>query len=108
MQSETEFQFEYIRADGGVARNDFVLQTIANLTGKRVERPTTTEATALGCALMAGLHAGIWSSREKVQSFYRVEKIFLPRTEQEELAQNSFQEWERAMERFLKWSKDSE
>ncbi|CAG7831140.1 unnamed protein product [Allacma fusca] len=72
MHSEADFNFEYIRADGGVARNDFILQTIANLTGKRVERPTSTEATALGCALMAGIHAGIWSSREEVQSFYKI------------------------------------
>jgi glycerol kinase len=44
--------------DGGVAKNDFILQTIANLTGKRVERPVFTEMTALGSALMAGIQAG--------------------------------------------------
>ena len=44
--------------DGGVAKNDFILQTIAKLTGKRVERPVFTEMTALGSALMAGIQAG--------------------------------------------------
>ena len=33
--SETDYKFEKLIVDGGVARNDFVLQMIANLTGRR-------------------------------------------------------------------------
>lgn len=44
--------------DGGVSKNDFILQTIANLTGKRVERPAHVEMTAQGSAFLAGLQAG--------------------------------------------------
>ena len=31
--SETDYKFEKLIVDGGVARNDFILQMIANLTG---------------------------------------------------------------------------
>ena len=33
--SETDYKFEKLIVDGGVARNDFILQMIANLTGRR-------------------------------------------------------------------------
>lgn len=58
MQTEADIAFEWIRVDGGVSKNDFILQTIANLTGKRVERPAFTEVSSLGCAFLAGIRAG--------------------------------------------------
>ena len=47
-----------LRVDGGVARNDFLVQMIATLTGKSVERPKSTDISALGAAFMAGIGAG--------------------------------------------------
>jgi glycerol kinase len=44
--------------DGGVSRNDFVDQLLADLTGLTVERPKSSEMTALGAAFLAGLHEG--------------------------------------------------
>ena len=32
--SETDYKFEKLVVDGGVARNDFILQMISNLTGE--------------------------------------------------------------------------
>jgi glycerol kinase len=44
--------------DGGVSRNDFVDQLLADLTGLKVERPKSSEMTMLGAAFLAGLHEG--------------------------------------------------
>ena len=33
--SETDYKFEKLIVDGGVARNDFILQMISNLTGRK-------------------------------------------------------------------------
>ncbi len=49
-----------IRVDGGLGRNDSVLQAIADLSGLRLDRPAGTEATALGAGALAGLGAGQW------------------------------------------------
>lgn len=49
-----------LRVDGGVAQNDFLLQTIANLLGRPVERPKSTDVSALGTAFLAGMGAGKW------------------------------------------------
>ena len=49
-----------LRVDGGLGRNDSVLQAIADLSGLQLDRPPTAEATALGAAALAGLGAGQW------------------------------------------------
>jgi len=41
-----------------VSQNDFVDQLLADLTGLKVERPTSSEMTVLGAAFLAGLHEG--------------------------------------------------
>lgn len=48
-----------IRVDGGVSRNDFIMQLLADLTGLEVERSTSSEMSILGVAFLAGLQHGI-------------------------------------------------
>ena len=48
----------FFRIDGGVSRNDFIVQLISNLTGKMIERRTSSEMSAFGIAFLAGLHSG--------------------------------------------------
>lgn len=49
----------YIRVDGGVASNDFVMQMTADLFGRKVARPQHHEMSCLGAACVAGLGAGM-------------------------------------------------
>jgi glycerol kinase len=49
-----------IRVDGGMSSNDSLLQALADLSGARLERARTAEATALGAGALAGAGAGIW------------------------------------------------
>lgn len=51
-----------IRVDGGMARNDSMLQSIADLCGATLERPSFAEATALGVGALAGLGVGAWDA----------------------------------------------
>ncbi|ODN03587.1 putative glycerol kinase 5 [Orchesella cincta] len=107
LQSETDFEFDHIKIDGGVSNNDFICQTIANLTGKRVVRPVCKEMTALGSAFMAGVNIGFWDNKECLENLYKVDKVFFPKAELEHPMLKTFAEWERALERFLKWNTDS-
>jgi glycerol kinase len=67
-----------LRADGGAAANDALMQIQADVLGVPVERMDPVEATAYGAALLAGLGSGVWSDSD-VQAFRRVERIFEPR-----------------------------
>ncbi len=51
---------DVVRVDGGLARNDSVLQAIADLSGVCLERTARAEVTALGAGSLAGLGIGQW------------------------------------------------
>jgi glycerol kinase len=53
-----------VRVDGGMSRNDSLLQAIADLTGTTLERPVADEVTALGAGALAGLGTGLWDLGE--------------------------------------------
>jgi glycerol kinase len=68
-----------LRADGGAARNDVLLQLQADALGLPVERPTVVQAGALGAAYLAGLATGVWSSTDELATSWRRDRIFEPR-----------------------------
>jgi len=51
-----------LRCDGGLAQSNFLVQRIADLTGRSVHRAAETEATALGAAWLAGLAIDVFES----------------------------------------------
>ena len=68
-----------LRADGGAATNDLLLQIQADLLGRPVERAAILETTALGAALLAGRAAGVWTSDEELAQLIGVGARFEPR-----------------------------
>uniref|UniRef100_A0A240PPN5 Glycerol kinase 5 n=1 Tax=Anopheles epiroticus TaxID=199890 RepID=A0A240PPN5_9DIPT len=100
---ETGFTFTSIRVDGGVSKNDFICQTLADLTGIQVERGEVTDSTALGAMFMAGLNCGIWTTKRQLMDVRRVERTFAPDVTQQMKRQKQMRAWGRAVERFKKW-----
>ena len=78
MQKDAACPVMEVRADGGAARNDLLMQFQADLLGVPVVRPAVTETTALGAAYLAGLAAGFWASREEIEALWRAERRFEP------------------------------
>jgi len=93
-----------LRVDGGAARNDFMCQFQADILGIPVERPVTTEATALGAAYLAGLATGFWKDEKELASQLRIAKRFepaMPESRRNEL----YGGWRRAVERAKGWAR---
>lgn len=44
--------------DGGVSKNNFICQFLADLTGLNVERSLSSDMTVLGVGFLAGLNTG--------------------------------------------------
>ncbi len=65
-----------LRADGGMAVNDWLLQFLADITDAEVERPAETETTALGAAYLAALQVGLYGSLDEIASQWRCERTF--------------------------------
>jgi glycerol kinase len=78
MQKDADCAVEEVRADGGAARNDTLMQFQADLLGVPVVRPKVTETTALGAAYLAGLAVGFWQSREEIAAQWQVDRRFEP------------------------------
>lgn len=49
-----------LRIDGGLGRNDSVLQAIADLSALRLQRTASAEVTARGAGALAGIGTGLW------------------------------------------------
>jgi glycerol kinase len=79
MRVESGQPFRDFKVDGGACRNDLLMQVQADLLGVPVVRPRVIETTAVGAALLAGLAAGVWASREEVRRAWRQDRRFTPR-----------------------------
>jgi glycerol kinase len=91
-----------VRADGGAARNDLLMQFQADLLGVPVLRPEVTETTALGAAYLAGLAVGFWESTEEIAAQWQCERRFEPAMGADQRAA-LLSRWSRAVERAKGW-----
>ncbi len=67
-----------LRVDGGMVRNGWLCQYLADILDRPVDRPAVTETTALGAAYLAGLAVGLHPSMEAIAAAWRRERRFLP------------------------------
>ncbi|MCL4534829.1 MAG: glycerol kinase GlpK [Bacteroidetes bacterium] len=92
-----------VRADGGAAANDFLMQFQAGILGVEVARPSVLETTALGAAYVAGLATGFWSSPLEIASLWQGVMRFHPEMKQAE-REKLLAGWERALARAKGWA----
>jgi glycerol kinase len=100
MEADAGSPLTELRADGGAASNDFLMQFQADILGKPVVRPANVETTALGAAFLAGLATGVWTGIEEIETFWKADRRFEPQmsaSRREEL----FAGWKRAVASLL-------
>jgi glycerol kinase len=89
-----------LRVDGGMARNDWFLQFMADTLGIEVLRPRNAETTALGAAILAGVGAGLFSSLGEASSIWKLDRKFEP-TSTAAIRKSRMKGWEAAVGRVL-------
>jgi len=96
-----------LRADGGAAAMDLLMQIQADQCGVPIARPRTTEVTALGAAMLAGIAEGLWSSPEELMALDAGVEVFeaSPRRAR---ADADHAAWRAALERSRRWEKSSD
>ena len=67
-----------LKVDGGMVRNDWFCQRLADLTGLPVDRPVVTETTALGAAYLAGLSVGLFKNTDDIATRWALDRRFVP------------------------------
>ena len=102
MQVDAKTPIPVLKVDGGAAKNDYLMQFQADISGVPVVRPEVVETTALGAAYLAGLGCGVWKSTEEIEKLWRRERTFEPTMSQDQREFLTTQ-WGRAVARSKGW-----
>ena len=104
MESDTGTTSKMLKADGGAAANDILMQFQADVLGIPVERPAILETTAQGAAYLAGLATGYWNSVEEIAKTRPAGQVFNPQQDRSR-AQQQYTRWQDAVGRAKGWNK---
>ena len=102
MKQNASCELKSLRVDGGASVSDVLLQFQSDLLNVDVSRPKITETTALGCAMLAGLKAGIWQDKKEIGRSWTAEKTFSP-IKDRSIIKQLYKEWKKAVSRTLNW-----
>jgi glycerol kinase len=102
MQHDAGFPLQALRVDGGMVRNELLMQFQADVLGVPVARSAVAETTALGAAYAAGLATGVWSGQDELRSLWSSDRQWQPRMPSDR-REALYRTWRRAVERSFGW-----
>jgi glycerol kinase len=92
-----------LRVDGGMTRNELLMQFQADILGRAVVAPPLTEVSALGAAYAAGLAVGFWDGLDELRSMDRASHRWEPSMDADARAAG-IDRWRRGVDRALAWT----
>jgi glycerol kinase len=98
MERDSGRKLRVLRADGGAAANDLLLQFQADVLDCEISRPALIETTALGAAFLAGLGAGVFASKAAIATAWQEERRFAPTRDRAPIEAH-LRRWARAVEK---------
>ncbi|MEG0829187.1 MAG: glycerol kinase GlpK [Anaerovoracaceae bacterium] len=104
MAKDTGIETPLLKVDGGASTNNFLLQFLADVLDKEVQRPRCVETTSLGAAYLAGLATGYWKDKEDIIENCHIDRIFKPDIKDYK-RKEILDGWESAVKATLSWSK---
>lgn len=97
MEDDSGIQLKTLKVDGGVSKNNFLMQFQSDILGTEVERSKLTETTALGAAYLAGLAVGYWSGTEQLNRNNASDRKFTGQMDDAK-RKKLYQGWKRAVQ----------
>lgn len=102
-ESGAGIEIPVLRIDGGATANRVLVQSIADVLGRPVERATDAEATVRGAGFAAGLAAGLWDGPGTLASLRGPVETVEP-TWDEDRRQSEYTDWLRAVDGARGWA----
>jgi glycerol kinase len=96
MEADSGIALKKLRVDGGVVKNEFLMQFQSDLLNVPVERPVINETTALGAAYLAGLAVGYWKDREEISKQWNKDNEFAPKMSEDD-REKLYSGWKKAV-----------
>lgn len=91
-----------LKVDGGMVRNELLMQFQSDVLNVPVTRPSVAETTCLGAAYAAGIASGFWNERSELIENWQEDRTWSPRME-EETREQGYRGWKKAVDRTLNW-----
>lgn len=102
MEHDSGIKLTSLKADGGAAANNFLMQFQADIIGREVKRPVCIETTSLGAAYFAGLAVGYFKSIDEIRENWQVDRTYSAEMDAEKRG-NLISGWHKAVDRALRW-----
>lgn len=88
-------QFEKVRLTGGIFRSEIWCQMQADIFNRTCEVVAVEEATALGCAMLAAVGAGIYKDYDEAsKAMVKIKKVYEPNPKNVALYEDAFKVWQ--------------
>ncbi len=100
MEQDSGIRLRQLKADGGITANAFVMQFLTDLLGVDVVNIGIPDVSALGAALLAGLHEGLFRNIEQFEQSNIDPQTYSPRPDRERV-QGWYDGWKRAVQQLL-------
>ncbi|HEX6401925.1 MAG TPA: glycerol kinase GlpK [Pseudonocardiaceae bacterium] len=105
MNADSGADLTVLKVDGGMVRNELLMQFQADILGVPVMRPVVSETTALGAAYAAGLAVGVWSGEAEIRQHWAADRRWDPEMDAPRREQ-LYAQWRKAVTRTLDWVDD--
>ena len=99
MQSDGQVP-KIVRVDGGMSKNDWLMQFLANTSEKNIERSYVTETTSQGAAILSAIACGILPSLQGASKFWKRSKKFSPKIDKNQIEKNK-NGWKKAIKKSI-------
>ncbi|MFJ4471125.1 glycerol kinase GlpK [Streptomyces sp. NPDC089424] len=107
MYQDSGVHIRTLKVDGGMTKNNLLMQHQADVLGVPVIRPEVSETTALGAAYAAGLATGVWNDLDELKGQWQKDAEWTPAMEASE-RDREYRRWRRAVEKTLGWVEDGD
>ncbi|WP_037859877.1 glycerol kinase GlpK [Streptomyces sp. NRRL S-340] len=107
MYQDSGVRLTTLKVDGGMTKNNLLMQHQADVLGVPVIRPEVSETTCLGAAYAAGLATGVWNDLDELKSHWRKDAEWTPAME-DSVRDREYHNWRKAVEKSFGWLEDGE
>ncbi|HZQ17981.1 MAG TPA: glycerol kinase GlpK [Terriglobales bacterium] len=102
MANDSGMKLSFLRVDGGMVKNNLLMQFQADILGIPIICPRVSETTALGAAYAAGLAVGFFKDTDELCANWAEQKRWKPEMEQQ-IRERLYHFWKKAVTRSFDW-----
>jgi glycerol kinase len=102
MEQDSGIELADLRTDGGMIRNQTLMQFQSDILNKPVVRPMVSETTALGAAYAAGLAVGYFKGTDELVANWAEDRRWTPAMPEDTRAK-LYHFWKKAVTRTFDW-----